>query len=61
MRVGDVIVSYDGTEIRNLVDLRTALDAAQGTVAVELRRAGDTLSVTLPAGTLGITIENHRR
>jgi S1-C subfamily serine protease len=56
-----VIVSYDGTEIRNVVDLRAALDAARGTVAVDLRRAGDTLSVTLPAGTMGITVENHRR
>jgi len=61
MRAGDLIVSYDGTEIRNVVDLRTALDAARGTVAVDLRRAGDALSVTLPAGTMGITVENHRR
>jgi hypothetical protein len=61
MRAGDLIVSYDGTEIRNVVDLRAALDAAQGTVAVDLRRAGETLSVTLPAGTMGITVENHRR
>jgi protocatechuate 3,4-dioxygenase beta subunit len=61
MRAGDLIVSYNGKEIRNVVDLRAALDAARGTVAVDLRRAGETLSVTLPAGTMGITVENHGR
>ena len=60
VRAGDILVRYGTKRISNLTELKQALEAASGTVAVELRRDGKPLALSLPAGRLGAQVANHR-
>ncbi|MHC4952565.1 MAG: sigma-70 family RNA polymerase sigma factor [Planctomycetota bacterium] len=60
MRVGDMIVRYGNKPVNNLPELGRAIGEAKGSVAVELRREGQALSVTIVAGRMGIRGANHR-
>jgi len=60
VRAGDVLMRYGAERVRNLAELKQALKAASGTVAVELWRDGKPVVLSLPAGRLGAQVANHR-
>jgi len=60
MRVGDVLLRYGSQRVNNLGELKQAIEAASGTIAVELRREGKPLALSLPAGRMGIEAANGR-
>ena len=60
VRAGDILVRYGTQRVSNLTELKQALEAASGTVAVELRRGGKPVTLSLPAGRLGAEVANHR-
>jgi len=60
VRAGDILVRYGTKRVGNLTELKQALEAAAGTVAVELRRGGKPVTLSLPAGRLGAEVANHR-
>lgn len=57
MQTGDEIVSYNGERVFNTNDLNrlTNLSDASGNVIVEVIRDGETISLSLPEGPIGIT------
>jgi TonB-dependent SusC/RagA subfamily outer membrane receptor len=48
LREGDVIVSAKGVPVRTVESLRTAVEAAQGSLSIRIIRRGMGLSLTLP-------------
>ena len=60
VRVGDLLVRYGATRVHGKGELLAALRAASGTVAVELRREGKPVTVSLAAGRMGVNVENCR-
>jgi hypothetical protein len=57
LRAGDEIVSYNGKRVFDPRELNTMTSqtAAGGSVTVEVKRDGQTMHVTVPAGPLGVT------
>lgn len=57
LKAGDEIVSYAGKRVFDNRDLNTLANqqAAGGSVTVEVKRDGQTVSVSVPAGPLGVT------
>jgi hypothetical protein len=57
LRAGDEIVSYNGKRVFDPGELNTMTTqaAAGGSVTVEVKRDGQTMQVTVPAGPLGVT------
>jgi hypothetical protein len=57
LRAGDEIVSYNGKRVFDPRELNTMTSqtAAGGSVTVEVKRDGQTMQVTVPAGPLGVT------
>jgi hypothetical protein len=57
LRAGDEIVSYNGKRVFDPRELNTVTTqaAAGGSVTVEVKRDGQTMQVTVPAGPLGVT------
>jgi S1-C subfamily serine protease len=61
-RAGDVVLTYGGRPVRwigELIDATKAVPAGRA-VEVEIRRNGERRTLTLPAGRMGVLIENHR-
>jgi hypothetical protein len=59
VRARDVVVRYGTKRVRNLAELKQALESATGTVAIELRRDGKPMTLSLLAGRLGVEVANH--
>ena len=57
LKAGDEVVAYDGKRVFDLRDLnaRTFEGTAGESVAVTVRRDGQTVHLTLPRGPIGIT------
>jgi hypothetical protein len=60
VRAGDILVRYGAKRVRGMAELKQAIDAASGTVALELRRDGKPVTLSVPAGPLGVGLLNHR-
>ena len=62
LRVGDVVLRYADTRVRNLQDLAAALKATSPTdlIRLEILRAGAAQTVTVHGGRLGVELENTR-
>jgi S1-C subfamily serine protease len=57
LRIGDVILKYDGKSITNTDELSSAKEAAKDTVTMILLRDGQEMSVNLKKGKIGVYTE----
>jgi RNA polymerase sigma-70 factor (ECF subfamily) len=62
LREGDLVVRYGATRVESFEGLRSAIEAAGGArkVALEVLRDGRSVTIEVPAGRLGVSVENAR-